>query len=67
MPLGGMINSNDITYADLTELESMPKLRVLTCDQITYHEKQNLKKSFPLVRFGGELSPADEICDVETK
>ena len=44
MPLGGMINSNDITYADLTELESMPKLRVLTCDQITYHEKQNLKK-----------------------
>ena len=33
-------------WNDITELKSMPKLRVLTCDQITYHEKQNLKKSF---------------------
>ena len=64
----------NITYADLTELKSMSKLRVLTSDQIPYHEKQNLKKIFPLVRLGEtiwvderELSPADGIWDVEAK
>ena len=64
----------NITYVDLTELKSMSKLRVLTSDQITYHEKQNLQKSIPLVRLWEtfwvderELSPADGIWDVEAK
>ena len=46
----------------------------MTYDQINYHEKQNLKKLFPLVRFGQKicaderkLSPADGIRDVEAK
>ena len=63
----------NITYADLTELKSMPKLRVLTCNQYTFLI-QNLKKSLPLVRLGEticvderKLSPADGIWNVEAK
>ena len=46
----------------------------MTCCQIPYHEKQNLKESFPLVRLGQticvderKLSPTDGIWDVEAK
>ena len=51
---------NDITYAKLTELKSMPKLKVLKSAQvmnISDHEKENLKKMTPLERFGDSIRP----------
>ena len=64
---------DDITYAKLTGLKSIPKLKVLNfwgSDQ----EKEDLKKVMPFVRFGEigsaderELSAADGIWDVEAK
>ena len=67
-----------ITYSKVTELKSMPKLRVLnlTYDLEWYmdgQEIENLKKIMPLMRFGEicaderELLPADGIWDVEAK
>ena len=67
-----------ITYAKVTELKSMTKLRVLNLGQMwNYfgdHEKENLENLMPLVRFGEsicvverELLPADGIWDVEAK
>ena len=66
-------DATDITYAKLTELKSIPKLKVLNfwgSDQ----EKEDLKKVMPFVRFGEigsaderELSAADGIWDVKAK
>ena len=67
-----------ITSSKITELKSMPKLRVLnlTLDRQWYiggQEIENLKKIMPLMRFGEisaderELLPADGIWDVEAK
>ena len=72
-----------ITYAKVTELRSMPKLRVLNFGrrwdiggrvELSDGEKENLKKLMPLVRFGApicaderKLLPADGIWDVEGK
>ena len=70
-----------ITYAKVTELRSMPNLRVLKYGlrwnlfhELGIREKEALKKLMPLVKFGGsicaderELLPADGIWDVESK
>ena len=68
----------DITYSKVTELKSMPKLRVLNLAfghrwYLGGQEIENLKKLMPLVKFGEicaderELLPADGIWDVEAK
>ena len=64
-----------ITYAKVTELRSMPKLRLLKYGQswkMDDREKEALKKRMPLVRFDEsicaderKLLPADGIWDVE--
>ena len=72
-----------ITYAKVTELRSMPKLRVLNYGrrwdiggrvELSDGEKENLKKLMPLLRFyepicadERKLLPADGIWDVEAK
>ena len=63
----------DITYTKLTELKSIPKLKVLNFWG-TDQEKEDLKKVMPFVRFGEigdaderELSAADGIWDVKAK
>ena len=72
-----------ITYAKVTELRSMPKLRVLNYGrrweiggrvEMSDGEKENLKKLMPLLRFykpicadERKLLPADGIWDVEAK
>ena len=72
-----------ITYAKVTELRSIPKLRVLNYGlrwdvggkvELSDGEKENLKKLMPLLRFyepicadERKLLPADGIWDVESK
>ena len=66
-----------ITYTNVTELRTMPKLRVLKygrCWRIGDNKKEALKKIMPLVRFHESicadernLLPADGIWDVEAK
>ena len=70
--------AEDITYSKVTELKSMPNLRVLNLAfghqwYLDGQEIENLKKLMPLVKFGEvcaderELLPADGIWDVEAK
>ena len=63
----------DVTYAKLTKLKSMPKLKDLNY-MGSAGEIQNLKNVMPYVRIGEmitvderELPPADGIWDVETE
>ena len=65
-----------ITSSKITELKSMPKLRVLNFGHERYfggQEIENLKMLMPLVKFGEicaderELLPADGIWDVEAE
>ena len=74
---------DDITYAKVTELRAMPKLRVLNYGrrwdiggkvELSDGEKENLKKLMPLLRFyepicadEKKLLAADGIWDVEAK
>ena len=64
---------DDVTYAKLTKLKSMPKLTDLNY-MVSAGEIQDLKNLMPFVRIGEiitaderELSPADGIWDVEAK
>jgi hypothetical protein len=64
---------DDVTYAKLTKLKSMPKLKDLNY-MVNASQIEDLKKLMPFVRIGElitaderELLPADGIWDVETE
>ena len=72
--IDGSITYRTFTYAKLTEMKSMPKLKVLNFFGFSDQEKEDLNKVMPFVKFGKfftaderELSPPDGIWDVQAK